>query len=137
MMSSAPGTPITKLTPAATRSANSGVIGVADIDAHRHAHELAAKMIFQSGARDLLAVVQIFRTDKADDAVDQERLERARHRVGARLQRLLVDAVVRIGGERAALPGLEIHHIVSNRAAAKRQRGRARLLYQGEGASDS
>ena len=87
-------------------------------------------MIFQAGARDLLAVVEIFRTDEADHAVDQERVERTRHRVGARLQRLLVDTVMRVGGERAALPGLEIHHVVADGAAAKRERGLARLAQQ-------
>ena len=40
--------------------------------------------------------------------------KRARHRIGARLQRLLVDAVMRVGRERAALPGLEIHHVVAD-----------------------
>src|SRR5712691_13042045 len=67
-----------------------GVVGVADIDAHRHAHELAAEMILQSGARDLLAVEQIFRPDKADDRVDQQRLEVARNGVGPCFDGLLV-----------------------------------------------
>ena len=54
-----------------------GVVGVADVDAHRHAHQLAAEMILQPGAGDLLAVEQIFRPDEADHGVDQQRLERA------------------------------------------------------------
>ena len=82
-------------------------------------------MILQAGADDLLAVVEIFRPDEADHGVDQQRPEAARHRIGARLQRLLVDAVMRAGGERAALAGLEIHHVVADAAAVKRQRGRA------------
>src|SRR5262249_61884510 len=54
-----------------------GVVGVADVDAHRHAHQLAAEMILQAGAGDLLAVVEIFRPDEAHDRVDEQRLERA------------------------------------------------------------
>ena len=50
--------------------------------------------------------------------------KRARDRVGARLQRLLVDAVVRVGRQRGALAGLEIHHVVAHRAALQRQRRR-------------
>ncbi len=37
-----------------------------------------------------------------------------------------------IGRQRRALPGLEIHHIVADRAAAKRQPGLARLAQQRE-----
>src|SRR5262249_39018842 len=96
------------------------------------AEELAAEMILEPGADDLLAVVEIFRPDEAHHGVDQERRERARHGVGARLERLLVDAVMRAGGKRAALPGLEIHHVVADGAALERERGRARLGEQRE-----
>ena len=72
-----------------------GVVGVADVDAHRQAQQLAAEMVFQAGAGDLLAVVEIFRPDETDHGVDQQRLVAPRDRVGARLQRLLVDAVMR------------------------------------------
>ena len=41
-------------------------------------------------------------------------LKRARHRIGARFQRLLIDAVMRIGRQRAALAGLEIHDVVAD-----------------------
>ena len=71
-------------------------------------------MIFEAGADDLPLVVQIFRADEADHAVDQERIERARHAVGARLQRQLIDSVMRLGRERAALAGLEVHHLVAH-----------------------
>ena len=40
-------------------------------------------MVLQPGADDLLAVVQIFRADEADDGVDQQRLEFAGDGVGA------------------------------------------------------
>ena len=39
---------------------------------------------------------------------------------------------MRVGRQRAALPGLEIHHVVADRAAAKRQRRLARLVEQRE-----
>ena len=97
-----------------------GVVGVADVAAHRQAEQLAHEVIFQAGADDLPFVVEIFRPDEADDAVDQERVERARHAVGARLQRQLIDAVMRLGGKRAALAGLEIHHVVRR---PRRRRG--------------
>ena len=71
-----------------------GMVGVADIDSHRQAHELAAEMILQAGAGDLFAVKQIFRPDEPDHAVDKKRLERPGHRVSPRLKRLLVDAMV-------------------------------------------
>ena len=100
-----------------------GMIGVAGVAAHRQAHELAAEMILEPGANDLLPVVEIFRPDEAHHGVDQERPERPRHRVGARLERLLVDAVMGLRGEGAPLPGLEIHHVVADRAARERQRG--------------
>jgi len=40
--------------------------------------------------------------------------------------------MMRVGGERAALSGLEIHHVVADRAALERQRGVARLREQRE-----
>ena len=49
---------------------------------------------------------------------------------GPRLAGLLVDIVMGVGRERRALPGLEIHHIVADRAAAQRQTGRVRFAQQ-------
>ena len=123
-----------KVTPAAASSVKQivhivlvglGVVGVADVDAERQAKQLAAEMILEPGADDLLAVIKIFRADKADHAVDQERIERPRHRIGPRLAGLLIDIVIGIGGQRRALAGLEIHHIVTDRPAAQRQPGLA------------
>ena len=71
-------------------------------------------MILETGAGDLLAVIQVFGADEAYHAVDQQRREGAGNRVGARLDGLLIDAVVCIGGQRAALAGLEIHDVVAN-----------------------
>ena len=51
----------------------------------------------------------------------------ARHGVGARLERLLVDAVMRVGRQRRALAGLEVHDVVADGAALQRQRRLARL----------
>ena len=88
-----------------------GVIGVANVAAHRQAEQLAHEVIFQAGANDLPFVVKIFRADEADHAIHQKRIETSRHAVGARFQRELVDAVMRLGGKRAALAGLEIHDV--------------------------
>src|ERR1700722_20339832 len=89
-------------------------------------------MVLQSGADDLLAVEQIFRADETDHSVDEQRLEGARDGVRAGLERLLVAAVMRAGGERAALAGLEIHDVVAKRAALLRQRRRASFAEQGD-----
>ena len=110
-----------------------GMVGVADVDTHRQAEQLAAEMIFKPGASDLLAVEQIFRTDEADDGVDEQRLEVPRDGVGARLHRLLVDAVMRVGGQRRALAGLEIHDVVAESAALERQRRVSRFFEQPRG----
>ncbi|KAH2812497.1 hypothetical protein KXV85_005082, partial [Aspergillus fumigatus] len=81
-----------------------------------------------AGADDFLAVVEVFRADEADHAVDEQRIERTGHRIGARFQRLLVHAVVGVGRQRRALPGLEIHHVLPDRAAPLRQSGLPRFL---------
>ena len=99
-----------------------GMVGIADVDAHRHAEQLAAEMIFETGADDLLAVIEIFRADESDDGVDEERAELARHGVGAALDRLLVAAVVGIGRQRAALPARGPHRYVARRASGVRRR---------------
>ena len=68
-----------------------GVICVADIATHRQTEQLAHEMIFEPGADNLPLVVQIFRADEADNAVDQERIERSRHPICPRFQRQLID----------------------------------------------
>ena len=50
-----------------------GMIGVADIHAHRQAQELAAEMVLERGAGDLFAVVQVFRADESDHRIHQQR----------------------------------------------------------------
>ena len=58
-----------------------GVVGVADVDPHRQAQQLAHEVVFQPRADDLPLVEQVLGADEADDAVDQERVERARDAV--------------------------------------------------------
>src|SRR2546422_10854180 len=57
----------------------SGVIGIANVAAHRETEELAAKMVLQPGADDLLCVSKIFRADKTHDGVYEQRREGAGH----------------------------------------------------------
>src|SRR5262249_53093987 len=70
------------------------------------------EMIFKSSAHDLALVVEILRTDEADHAVHQKRLEGAGHTVSSCFERELIDAVVGLRGKGAALAGLEIHDVV-------------------------
>ena len=88
-----------------------GVVRVAGVAPHGNSMELAAEMIFQSGAGDLSRVVQILGTDETDDGVDEKRVEVTREAVIARFQGLLIDPVVRIRRQRRALAGLEIHDV--------------------------
>ena len=90
------------------------VIGVADVDAHGQAQQLAHEMIFQPGTDDLALVEEVLRPDEADHAVDQERVERPGHAVGSGLERELVDAVVSAGREGTPLPCLEVHRLVAD-----------------------
>jgi hypothetical protein len=43
-----------------------GVVGMADVHRHRQAQQLAAEVVLQAGAEDLLAVVQVLGPDEAD-----------------------------------------------------------------------
>ena len=97
------------------------MIGVADITPHWQAQQLATEMVLQAGPRDLLAVIQVFRPDKPDHGIHQKRLEFAGHGVRPGLAGLLIDTVMGIGRQRAALAGFEIHHVVTHRAAVERQ----------------
>src|SRR5260370_34501244 len=70
----------------------------------------SARNISTTSAR---SFVEIFGADEADNGVDEERIERTCNAIGARFQRQLVDAVMRLGGERTSLPRFEIHHVVA------------------------
>jgi hypothetical protein len=56
----------------------------------------------------------------------------ARHGVGARLARLLVDSVVRLGAQRAPLAGLEVRDRAVGRRPAERTHRVVGLVEQGE-----
>jgi hypothetical protein len=119
-----------------------GVVGVADVHAHGQAEQLAAEVVLQAGADHLLAVVEVLRPDEPDDGVDQQRREVPRHRVGARLQRLLVDRppadpAVRVGRQRRPLAGLEVRDVVAHGAAAQFQGAGPRLREQVEGDAEA
>ncbi len=47
-------------------------------------------MIFKTGARDLLAVVEVLGADEADDGVDEHGFEVTGYRVGTGLEGLLI-----------------------------------------------
>lgn len=87
-------------------------------------------MILQAGADNLFTIVQIFRADKADHGVDQQRGEMTRYRIGARFAGLLIDAMMCVGRQTAALPGFEIHHVIAQGAAVKAQRRLLRFRQQ-------
>src|SRR5438874_1020382 len=70
-------------------------------------------MILQPRADDLPLVVQILRTDEADDAVDEKRLEDPCDPVGSCFERQLIDAVMRFGGQCTALAGFEVHNVIT------------------------
>ena len=108
------------------------MVGITDVAAHRQAEQLAAAMVLQAGPDNLLAIVEIFRADKPDDGVDQQRREGAGNTIGSCLQGLLVHAVMGIGGESTALAGLKVHHIVADRAAPQSQGHLPRLAQHGE-----
>ncbi len=89
-------------------------------------------MVFEPGANDLLAVVEVFRADETDHGVHQQRFEFTGHGIGARFAGLLIDAVMGIGRQGAALAGLEIHQVVTQRAALLRQACLVAFLQQRE-----
>src|SRR5215472_1484251 len=88
-----------------------GMVGVADVDAHGQSQQLTHKVIFEAGADDLALVVEILRADKANHAVDEKGFEDASHTVSAGFQGELVDSVMSLGGEGAALASFEVHDI--------------------------
>lgn len=49
-----------------------GMVGVAHIDTHRQTKQLAAEMVFKSGADDFLGIVKVFRPDEANDRIDEQ-----------------------------------------------------------------
>ena len=85
------------------------MIGVANITPHGQAVQMAAKVILQRRSRQLLAVIDVFRSDKAHYRVHQVRGEMPRQSVAPAFHSHLVSAVVAGGGgQLAALPGFKI-----------------------------
>ena len=74
------------------------MVRVADVAAHRQAEQFAAKVVLEPSPDDLLAIVEIFRTDEADNCIDQQGLEVSRDAISPRLHRLLIDAKMRVRG---------------------------------------
>lgn len=89
--------------------------------------------VFQPGTGDLFAVEQVLGADEADHGVDQQRLEVVRHRVGVRLQALLVVAVVRSHG--TALAGLKIHHMLGRWSGWRAWPWRVPIHFDGDAAA--
>src|ERR1051325_11076524 len=87
------------------------MVGIANVTTHGQAKQLAHEMVFQSGADDLALVVEIFRADKTHYAIDQKWLKDPGHTVSARFKRELIDTVMSVSRERAALTGYEVHAI--------------------------
>ena len=76
-------------------------------------------MILKPGADDLPLVVQILRPDEADDAVDEERLEGPCDSVSSCFERQLIDSMMRLGGQSAALTSFEVHHVIPGPAESR------------------
>lgn len=74
-------------------------------------------MILQSRANNLLAVVEVFRANKAHHGIGKQRREMSRHGVGAGFAGLLIHSLVGISGERRTLAGFKIHDILALGAA--------------------
>src|SRR5215469_2930617 len=85
------------------------MIRVTNVAAHRQTEQLAHEVIFQTGTDYLAFVVEVFRADKSNHTVHQERLEYTRQTIRSRLQGHLVDAMMSFGGKSAPLAGFEVH----------------------------
>ena len=70
------------------------MVGVAHIASHRKTEQLAAEVVFETCANNLLAIVKIFGTNKPDYGVDQHRPIAAGDGISAGFESLLVTIVV-------------------------------------------
>src|SRR6266436_9321023 len=73
-------------------------------------------MILKTGTDDLPLVIQIFRPDEADDTIDEKGFESACDSIGSCFEGQLIDSVMRVGRQSAALTGFEVHHLISHPA---------------------
>ncbi len=108
------------------------MVGVADVAAHRQAEQLAAEVILKPGTDNLFAVEQVFRADKTNHSVDQQRAEFARHGISTDFAGLLIQTVMGIGRQRTALPGFKVHDVVTHSAALQAQGGFLRFGQRGD-----
>src|SRR5882724_2204668 len=88
------------------------MVCVADIATHRQTQQLTHEMILKPGADDLALVVQILRPNESDDAVYEERVESSGDSVRPCFERELIDSMMRLSGQGAALACLEVHHVI-------------------------
>ena len=107
------------------------------------AQQLATKVVFEAGAGNLLAVVEVFRPDEAHHSIDEHGPEAAGDGVGAGFERLLVHAVMGVGRERRALAGFKVQDVVAGAAvgrepaAAERLAGLVSLVEQRQGDAEA
>jgi hypothetical protein len=97
-----------------------GVVRVAGVAAHRDAGELAHEVVLEPGAGDLDRVVEVLGADEPDHGVDLVGVVALGEAVVAGLHDQLVGVVVRVGGQRGALPGLEVHVVGTGGVAVLR-----------------
>ena len=106
------------------------MIGVADVDPHGKAQQLAHEMVFQASADDLALVEKVFWTNEAHHAINQERVKSPGDAIGSGLECKLVDTVVSSGGEGTPLPCFEVHGLIADPGyIAMRSDARARDLF--------
>src|SRR3984957_20625648 len=89
-------------------------------------------MVLEGGARNLFPVVQVFRADETHDRIDQQGLKGSCDRVGARLEGLLIDAVMRAGRQRRALSCLKVHDISADGVPGEGQASILTFTKQGQ-----
>src|SRR5450432_183607 len=89
------------------------MICVANIATHRQTQQLTDEMVLKPSADDLPLVAQVLWTNEADDAVHEEGMEGSRHAVCSCFECQLVDPMMRLGGQGAALASLEVHHVIA------------------------
>ena len=106
------------------------MVGVANVAAHRQAKELAAEVVLQPSAKNLFAIVKIFRPNEADHSIDEHRRKAACDGIRARLTGLLVHSLMCVRGERAALAGLKVHDVVPHTASVKFEGGPVSFIEQ-------
>src|SRR5262249_18566585 len=92
----------------------SSVVRVADIASHGQSQELAHEMVFESSAYDLSFVIQVFRPDESNDAVNQKGIECTRNSVSSGFESQLINSVMRVCRKSTPLSGLEVHDVVAD-----------------------